>query len=67
MAQLVQCLILDFSSGHDLRGREIKPHVEPSTDLEDCLRSLPLHLLLPTMYLKKNFKSIFQSSEILKL
>ena len=27
VAQLVECLTLDFGSGHDLTGREVEPYI----------------------------------------
>ena len=49
MAQSLRHLTLDFSSGHDLRGHEIKPRVELCTGHGVCLISpLTLPLSLPS-------------------
>ena len=56
VAQLVKCLTLDFSSGHDLTFRKIDPHVRLCADCEDpawdsLSPSLPAS---PTHFLKIN-------------
>ena len=53
MSQSVGHLTLDFGSGHDLGGPEIKPHVVICTRWGVCLKSslslsLPLSLPHPT-------------------
>ena len=53
MAQLVEHLILDFGSGHDLMVRKFKPHIrfhadgaEPAWDSFSLSFSAPLPLAL---------------------
>ena len=47
MAQSVNCLTLDFSSGHDLVVREIEPHVGLYADSTSLLGILSLALSAP--------------------
>ena len=46
MAQLVECLTLGFSSGHDLKVLGSSPHLAPRS-AQSLRVSLPLPLLLP--------------------
>ena len=69
MAQVVKGLTLDFGSGHDLQGCEIKSHVRLSTGHGACLRvSLPLFLYLspppPSLKNKKYWKMFIPISQV---
>ena len=50
MAQLVKCLILDFSSGHDLTVYEMEPRIRLCADsAEPAWDSLPPSLSAPPL------------------